>query len=486
MTNQEKKPLQVLFASFEAEPFSKTGGLGDVAGSLPGYIASRALDIRVVLPNLSIVPQQYKDKMVRIAEFEVPLSWRKQYCGLLQLRHKGVTYYFLDNEYYFNRAKVYGEMDDGERVAFFSKALLECIRYIPDFMPDVLHCNDWHTALAPVFLREHYRHLPGYNRMKTVFTIHNLKFQGIFPASMMGDVLGLHDTPAAHQMVEGDVLNMLMGAARYSDRLTTVSPSYADEICTPYYGEKLDWLFNQRREVLSGILNGIDYKKFDPTADPAIPIPFDAENLDKKRENKILLQQELALEVDADIPMFVVISRLTEQKGLDLINYNLPEIVNRRMQLVVLGVGDKQYEEAFSWYAGQYPDKIAARLLFDEPLSHRLYACADVLLMPSRFEPCGLAQMMAMRYGCMPLVRETGGLKDSVRPYNQYTGEGTGFSFANYNAHELMNTIDTALTVWYENPEHWTQLQKAAMAEDMSWHASAKKYRALYRDLVKE
>ena len=486
MTAEAKKPLQVLFASFEAEPFSKTGGLGDVAGSLPGYISTAAIDIRVILPNLNVIPEKYKAKMEKIAEFEVPLGWRRQYCGLLTLRLKGVTYYFIDNEFYFNRTKVYGEGDDGERIAFFAKAILESIRYIPDFMPQILHCNDWHTALTPVFLHEHYRQIPGFDRMKTVFTIHNLKFQGVFPGHLLSDVLGLHECPAAAQLMYGDAVNFMQGACRYSDRLSTVSPSYADEICTAYYGENMDWLFNERRSVLSGILNGIDTKKYDPMDTPVINHPFDAESLDLKKKNKEELQAELGLEVNADIPMFVVVSRLTEQKGLDLVTYNLPAIVERGMQLVILGVGTPEYEEAFRWYADRYPGKVAAVLSFNEPMSRRMYACGDVLLMPSRFEPCGLAQMMAMRYGCLPLVRETGGLKDSVQPYNQYTGEGTGFSFANYNAHELLNTIDTALDVWYNKPEQFVGLQKNAMAADFSWRASAKKYRALYRELVQE
>ena len=486
MKNEAKKPINILFASFEAEPFMKTGGLGDVAGTLPSYIQGAGFDIRVILPKLSVIPEKYRAKMEPIACFDVQLSWRKQYCGLLTLKHKGVTYYFLDNEYYFKRDRVYGDYDDGERIAFFSKAILESILHMPDFMPDILHCNDWHTALTPVYLREKFMGIPGFDKMKTVFTIHNLKFQGVFPGSVLGDVLGLHDCPAAGQLMYGDAVNYMQGAIRYSDRLTTVSPTYAEEICTPYYGEGMDWLFSERKSVLSGILNGIDTKKYDPMTDKAVEIPFDANSLDLKRRNKEKLQAELGLTVDADLPMFVVVSRLTEQKGFDLITYNLPEIVRRDMQFVVLGVGEARFEEAFRWYAAANPEKICACIAFDELLSRRLYACGDVLLMPSRFEPCGLAQLMAMRYGTLPLVRETGGLRDTVRPYNQYTGDGTGFSFANYNAHELMGTIDTALDVWKNHPDDWHTMQKTAMAEDFSWRVSAKKYRALYRDLVKD
>ena len=486
MKNEAKKPINILFASFEAEPFMKTGGLGDVAGTLPSYIQGAGFDIRVILPKLSVIPEKYRAKMEPVACFDVQLSWRKQYCGLLTLKHKGVTYYFLDNEYYFKRDRVYGDYDDGERIAFFSKAILESILHMPDFMPDILHCNDWHTALTPVYLREKFMGIPGFDKMKTVFTIHNLKFQGVFPGSVLGDVLGLHDCPAAGQLMYGDSVNYMQGAIRYSDRLTTVSPTYAEEICTPYYGEGMDWLFSERKSVLSGILNGIDTKKYDPMTDKAVEIPFDADSLELKRRNKEKLQAELGLTVDADLPMFVVVSRLTEQKGFDLITYNLPEIVRRDMQFVVLGVGEARFEEAFRWYAAANPEKICACIAFDELLSRRLYACGDVLLMPSRFEPCGLAQLMAMRYGTLPLVRETGGLRDTVRPYNQYTGDGTGFSFANYNAHELMGTIDTALDVWKNHPDDWRTMQKTAMAEDFSWRVSAKKYRALYRDLVKD
>ena len=486
MKNEAKKPINILFASFEAEPFMKTGGLGDVAGTLPSYIQGAGFDIRVILPKLSVIPEKYRAKMEPVACFDVQLSWRKQYCGLLTLKHKGVTYYFLDNEYYFKRDRVYGDYDDGERIAFFSKAILESILHMPDFMPDILHCNDWHTALTPVYLREKFMGIPGFDKMKTVFTIHNLKFQGVFPGSVLGDVLGLHDCPAAGQLMYGDAVNYMQGAIRYSDRLTTVSPTYAEEICTPYYGEGMDWLFSERKSVLSGILNGIDTKKYDPMTDKAVEIPFDADSLELKRRNKEKLQAELGLTVDADLPMFVVVSRLTEQKGFDLITYNLPEIVRRDMQFVVLGVGEARFEEAFRWYAAANPEKICACIAFDELLSRRLYACGDVLLMPSRFEPCGLAQLMAMRYGTLPLVRETGGLRDTVRPYNQYTSDGTGFSFANYNAHELMGTIDTALDVWKNHPDDWRTMQKTAMAEDFSWRVSAKKYRALYRDLVKD
>ncbi len=476
--------IGILFAAFEAEPFSKTGGLGDVAGSLPQYIKTAKYDIRVVLPKLNIIPDVYVSKMRYITEFKVRLSWRDQGCGLWELKRNGITYYFLDNEYYFSRGRVYGEFDDGERVAFFSKAALEFLQYV-DFEPQILHCNDWHTALMPVFLREFYNDHPKYRDIKTVFTIHNLKFQGKYSGMLLGDVLGLMNTSAAHQIMQGEAVNFLQGAVIYSDRVTTVSPTYAGEICSPYYGEGLSWLFARRRDVLSGILNGIDNKRYDPETDLQIPVHFTADTLNKKAEAKLLLQKEFGLPQDPDIPLFAVISRLTEQKGLDLITYNLPKFAGRRMQLAILGVGEPNFEEAFSWYAGKCPDHVAARIMFDEGMSRRMYAASDVMLVPSRFEPCGLTQMIAMRYGTLPLVRETGGLKDSVQPYNKFTGEGNGFSFSNYNAHEFWRTVESALDVWENNHDNWVKMQKTAMATDFGWHNSAVKYRRLYDELLR-
>ncbi|MDO5441438.1 MAG: glycogen synthase GlgA [Bacillota bacterium] len=482
--NTKKSQVKILLAAFEADPFYKSGGLGDVAGSLPRYVASDNYDIRVILPKLSTIPQKYVDKMQFIESFTVPLGWRNQYCGLFELKFSGVRYYFVDNEFYFNRPKVYGEFDDGERIAFFSKAVLESIEHMNGFIPDVLHCNDWHTALTPVFLREQYMQVPGFDQIKTIFTIHNLKFQGMFSADMIGNILGLAGTPAESQIKMGDAVNFMQGALRYSDMLTTVSPSYAKEICTPYYGEHMDGLFNARRASLVGILNGIDYKEFDPLYDKNIEFHFSDKTIQNKKKNKLKLQEELGLEVDETIPMYTIISRLTEQKGLDLVTYILPQLMERKMQLVILGVGDQKYEEAFTWYANNNPKKVAALMKFDAKLSNVLYAASDALLVPSRFEPCGLTQMMAMRYGTLPIVRETGGLKDSVAPYNEYTGSGTGFSFANFNAHELLSTIDNSLMVWYDRPKDWLKMQKQAMKKDYSWRSSAKQYRKLYRKIA--
>ncbi len=482
--NTKKEKVSILLAAFEATPFFKSGGLGDVAGTLPRYVVSDNYDIRVILPKLGNIPQKYVDKMEYMESFSVPLGWRNQYCGLFNLKFMGVTYYFIDNEFYFRRSQAYGEFDDGERIAFFSKAILESIMHIPDFMPDILHCNDWHTALTPVYLREYYMQIPGFERIKTIYTVHNLKFQGMFSDTLIGNILGLAGTPAENQIRIGSAVNYMQGALKYSDILSTVSPTYAEEICTPYYGEHMDGIFNARKASLVGILNGIDYKEFDPLHDKYIDYHYSIQTVKNKVNNKLQLQKELGFEVNPDIPMYVLISRLTEQKGLDLVTYILPQLMERRMQLVVLGIGDRQYEEAFAWHASQHPEKMAALLKFDATLSNRLYAAGDAILIPSRFEPCGLTQMMAMRYGNLPIVRETGGLKDSVIPYNEFTGEGTGFSFANYNAHELLATIDNSLTVWYENPKAWAKMQKQAMKKDYSWHSSAKQYRKLYRTLA--
>ncbi len=477
--------MKVLFASFECQPFFKSGGLGDVAGSLPGYIKAPQYDVRVILPKLSSIPEKYKAQMEYIRSFDVPLGWRKQYCGLFMLKLNGVTYYFLDNEYYFKRMKAYGEFDDGERVAYFSKALVEAIQYLPGFMPDILHCNDWHTALAPVFLRECYQNRAGYDRMKTVFTIHNLKFQGQFSEFLFYDICGLGGTPAEHQMVSGGGVNYMAGAVHYADRVTTVSPSYAEEICTPYYGEHMEGLFIERKPVLSGILNGIDYNEYDPAKDKMIPNNYSVSDLSGKRKNKQAFQKAHGLSAKKDIPMLSIISRLTEQKGFDLVTYILPHLAERGVQLVILGVGERQYEEAFRWYANKYPAQFCFLDTFNVALSHEIYAASDLFIMPSRFEPCGLSQMMAMRYGTLPVVRETGGLRDSVVPYNKYTGAGTGFSFANFNAHELLDCIDRALEVYKKQPKEWEKLIVNAMSTDFSWTAAAKQYRKLYRELVK-
>lgn len=478
------KKLQVLFAAFEAAPFVKTGGLGDVAGSLPAALKNRSCEVRVILPKLHQIPESYRKKMETLCVFEVPLGWRKQYCGIQTLKLGKIQYYFVDNEFYFARDNVYGYGDDCERVAYFSKAVLECLQHLDDFFPDVIHANDWHTALIPVFLREQYQSLAQYRNIRTVFTIHNLKFQGICHRFFLGDLLGLDKCKnAADQLRWGhDSINFLQSALYYSDCITTVSPTYAREICTTAYGEGLEGVLNQRRDRLSGILNGIDQTKYTPAA---AQYPFSVGDFSGKRACKAALQEELGLPVQPDTPLMVLISRLTDQKGLDLLAGCIGSLLSQDVQLAVLGTGEPHYQHLLESCASLRPDRMAVRFAFDEPLSLRMYAGADLLLMPSLFEPCGLNQMIAMAYGTLPVVRETGGLRDSVTPYNQYTGEGCGFSFRNVSAQELEQCIQTALTVYRENKPAWETLMTQAMSHDFGWSASAANYLALYRKLLK-
>ncbi|MDE6635816.1 MAG: glycogen synthase GlgA, partial [Lachnospiraceae bacterium] len=480
--------MNVLFAAFEAVPFLKTGGLGDVAGSLPPALKKAGCDVRVIIPKFLDMPDEYKSKLEHVTDFYVPLGWRNQYCGIEQLEHNGVTYYFVDNEAYFARHGAYGYFDDGERIAFFSKAIVECIQYLPDFECDVLHCNDWHTALAPVFLREFYGGIPLYDNIKTVFTVHNLKFQGQFTDLILGDILGLsHIAPAAQQLrCDRTSINYMQGALCYSDILSTVSPTYAGEIQNSYYGEHMEKIFQRRNHVLYGILNGIDTDVYNPEKDMDIAKQFSSDNIDGKKECKRAIQEELGLEQNPDIPLIIMIGRLTEQKGMDLVKKVLDELMRESVQVAILGTGDREYEDTLRYFENVYRGKLSARIMFDEKLSHRMYAGADMILMPSRFEPCGLSQMIAMAYGTLPIVREVGGLKDSVKPYNMYTGEGTGFSFANYNAHEMLFTIKNAIYVYYNKKDDWNKLQQTAMNEDFSWSQAAESYVDMYLRLHPE
>lgn len=475
--------MKILFAAFEAVPFIKTGGLGDVAGSLPAALQAQDCEIRVILPKLRQIPSKYRQEMQHLCDFNVPLGWRNLYCGIETLTVDNVKYYFVDNEFYFARDAAYGYGDDCERVAFFSKAILECLQHLPDFFPDVIHANDWHTALVPVFLHEQYSSVPGYENIRSVITIHNLKFQGICNEHNLGDLLALHNCKNAYDQLHWgyDCINFLQGALYYADYITTVSPTYAEEICTATYGENLDGILNQRHDRLCGILNGIDTVKFSPAK---AAIPFSAEDLSGKAACKAALQEEAGLPVRADAPLMVLISRLTDQKGLDLLASSLDQLMQEDIQLFVLGTGDKYYEGLLANFQNRYPDKIVLKCAFDEPLSVRMYAGADLFLMPSLFEPCGLSQMISMGYGTLPLVRETGGLKDSVKPYNQFTGEGTGFSFASARPDDLYHCIMNAVAVYRDNPDAWKQLQKQAMAEDFGWGASAKSYIAVYEQIL--
>lgn len=525
----QNNKIKVLFAAFEAAPFFKTGGLGDVAGSLPGAMlaAVRAdksdkngaedksnaeVEVRVILPKFAALDEWLEKNrelcpagLAHVVDFRVPLAWRWQYCGIEELEYNGVVYYFVDNEYYFKRERLYGYGDDAERIAYFAKAVVEAMQYLPGFFPDILHCNDWHTALSPVFLREQYREAPGYDRVRTVFSVHNLKFQGVFGPEVLGDVLGLHECRAAREQLlvrksnnrennnkesnsGNECVNYMRGAVCYSDRLLTVSPAYADEICTPDCGEGLESIFARRRSRLGGILNGINTVEYDPASDKYIPAVFSGgENGDMTGKEccKRELQRSLGLEVRQEVPLAVLVSRLTEQKGIDLLLHILAELLAEDIQVAVLGVGEERYEQAFRWFAGEYPGKFACELTFDDALAHRFYAGADMLLMPSRFEPCGLSQMIAMRYGALPIVRATGGLKDSVVPYDEVSGRGNGFSFADYNAHQLLFTIKDALALWRQ-PEKWQQVRMQAMQTNNSWRRSADEYLAVYRELYNE
>ena len=478
---------KILFAAFEASPFIKTGGLGDVSGALPVHLKNDEFDVRVILPLISSIPEEYKSRMKFVTSYEVELGWRNQYCGLFTLMKGGVKYYFLDNEYYFKRGQVYGEFDDAERVAFFSKAVLETVRYISkNFKPDIIHCNDWHTALIPVYLKELYSGDPLFDPIKTVFTIHNLKFQGMYSKFVTGDVCGLGGTPAEEQMMHFDAVNFLKGAVIYSDAVTTVSPTYAEEICTAEYGEGLDGLFRETHYKLSGFINGIDRKNYDPKTDGALAVNYDESTLDKKVQNKLALQKELGLEEDPDVPLFAMVSRLTTQKGANLLAELLPEFRERKMQLAVLGTGDYLYEHAIADFAYHNQSRFAARITFDEKLSRRFYAGADVFLMPSEFEPCGLAQMISMRYGTLPLVRETGGLKDTVKGYWDYGNTANGFSFKDFDTNGLRSAVDLAIGLWYGQKDTWKELQQNAVSMHFGWEESAEKYLELYKSLLKQ
>lgn len=471
--------MRVLYGAFEAAPFVKTGGLGDVAGSLPGALKQEGCDVRVILPKLKQIPQHYRDEMQHLCDFYVHLGWRNQYCGIETLTLGDVQYYFVDNEFYFYRDAAYGYGDDCERAAYFSKAILETLQHLPDFFPDVVHVNDWHTALVPVFLHEQYQGIEAYRSIKTVFTIHNLKFQGICGEYALGDLLGLHESGTAQNRLHWgyDAINFMQGALYTSDYITTVSPSYAKEICSDTYGETLNGVLSCRRDRLAGILNGIDTKKYSPEN---APVPFSRQDMAGKKVCKASLRRELGLPEAPEIPLLVLISRLTDQKGLALLRDALPRLMEEPLQIAVLGTGEETYERLFQSYAAAYPDKMAVRCVFDEPLSCRMYAGGDMLLMPSLFEPCGLSQMIAMAYGTLPVVRETGGLRDTVRPYNKYTGVGTGFGFRNPSGQELLDCILAAASLYRDEPEVWTALCRQAMAENFGWTASAREYRRIY------
>ena len=480
---ETSKKMQIVFASAECAPFVKTGGLGDVAGSLPAALVRAGAEVIVMVPKYATIKDEYKAQMEHFSDFNVSLGWRNEYCGLEKLEHDGVTYMFIDNERYFARDYPYGFFDDGERFAFFSKAITESLQHLPaGFECDILHCNDWQTALAPVFLREFYQGLPLYDRVKTVFSIHNVAFQGQFSDTVMEDILGVAHIPAAASQLRCDAcsVNYMLGALRYADAITTVSPTYAGEIQTPEFGEGLDGVLRERSYALQGILNGIDVAGFDPATDKRIAANYTVEDRSGKAVCKAKLQEELGLEVRDDRPLMVMVTRLTRQKGMDLVMYALDRILAGGVQVAVLGTGDRDYEDGLRYFQDKYPGTMAARIEFDPALSQRMYAAADMFLMPSKFEPCGLSQIIAMRYGTLPIVRETGGLKDTVIPYNEFTGEGTGFSFSNFNGDEMGDAVFRAARLFWDNREAWNQLVTQAMSQDFSWTRSADKYLDLY------
>lgn len=480
---QTSKKMQIVFASAECAPFVKTGGLGDVAGSLPAALVRAGAEVIVIVPKYATIKDEYKAQMEHFSDFYVSLGWRNEYCGLEKLEHDGVTYMFIDNERYFARDYPYGFFDDGERFAFFSKAITESLQHLPaGFECDILHCNDWQTALAPVFLREFYQGLPLYDRVKTVFSIHNVAFQGQFSDTVMEDILGVAHIPAAASQLRCDAcsINYMLGALRYADAITTVSPTYANEIQTPEFGEGLDGVLRERSYALQGILNGIDVAGFDPATDKRIAANYTVEDRSGKAVCKAKLQEELGLEVRDDRPLMVMVTRLTRQKGMDLVMYALDRILAGGVQVAVLGTGDRDYEDGLRYFQDKYPGTMAARIEFDPALSQRMYAAADMFLMPSKFEPCGLSQIIAMRYGTLPIVRETGGLKDTVIPYNEFTGEGTGFSFSNFNGDEMGDAVFRAARLFWDNRDAWNQLVTQAMSQDFSWTRSADKYLDLY------
>ena len=479
--------MKILFAASESVPFVKTGGLADVVGALAPVLAREGHDVRVVIPLFSAIPQEYTDRVSHVCDFEVQLGWRRQYCGIEKLVTDGVTWYFVDNKYYFGRPYIYGMGgDEYERFGFFCRSVLNMLPLI-DFQPDVIHAHDWQSGMIPALLKIQYAHLPFYAKIKTVFTIHNLQYQGIFGIREVQDVLGLGDSLWTEDKLECyGCANFMKAALVYSDLITTVSPSYAEEIQTAYYGERLDGLLRSRKDSLFGVLNGIDMKDYDPATDTRIAQTYSCDDLAGKARCKQFLQETLELNVDPDVPVIGMVGRLSNQKGLDLVDYVIADIMRQNVQLVVLGMGEGRYFNLFSWAEGEYKGRVAARFTMDHALAHQIYAGTDLFLMPSQFEPCGLSQMIAMRYGAVPIVRETGGLRDTVLSYNEATGEGNGFTFFNYNAHDMLHTIERAVDYYTNHRDIWNMLQQRGMRGDYSWTHSAGEYLKLYNSIFEE
>lgn len=476
------KSLNILFISTEAEPFAKSGGLGDVIGSLPRELSKLGADARVMLPLFKSIHHQYQSKMKFIKDFTVTLSWRTQYCGIFEMEYEGVTFYFIDNEQYFSRDAYYGYYDDGERFAYYSKAALEALKWM-DFDPEILHCSEWQTAMVPVYLKTLFRGNPAYNNLKTVFTIHNIEYQGKFDSSILQDLLGISEADRGILEYDG-AINYMKGAVVTCDRLTTVSSSYAQEITDPFYGRGLENIIKENRYKLSGILNGIDTNLYNPYRDPYIFSKFSKNSPEKKIENKKALQETLGLEKDAEVPVIAMIGRLAEHKGIDLVTSVFDEMMKEKIQLVLLGTGELKYEDFFRMKAKDYKGRMSVSTKFSAELANRIYAGADLFLMPSISEPCGLAQMISLRYGTIPIVRETGGLKDSITPYNPETGTGNGITFLSVNAQDMIGAIKRALKLYWDK-EQWATLVANGMKSDLSWKTSSKEYMKLYKDMLK-
>ena len=472
---------RILFVAAEALPYVKTGGLGDVAAALPKALVKEGYDVRVVLPLYFNIPDKFRTTMQYLGCCYVSLAWRYQYCGVFTQKYDGVTYYFLDNEYYFKRNGIYGHYDDAERFAFFSKAALEALP-IMNFTPDIIHCHDWHTGLTPVYLDVYYRNVPYCKNARTVFTIHNIQFQGKYGNEICDDILGLPADKKSLVQYQNCV-NFMKGAIECSNKVTTVSPTYANEILNSYYSFGLQDILGARKYKLSGIINGIDVETNDPATDKALFKNYDKNTVADKAANKKGLQQMLNLDQNPNVPVIGMVTRLTEQKGMELIASVFEEILSKGVQMVVLGSGDWKYESLLKDMQKRFPDKLRAVLGFSGDLASKIYAGADIFLMPSKFEPCGLSQMISMRYGTIPIVRETGGLKDTVVPYNGVTRQGTGFTFYSYNAHDMLYAIERAVGLYYDYKDDWKQLVQNAMSQDFSWNNICKQYIALYENL---
>ncbi len=476
---------KIAYIASECVPFIKTGGLADVVGTLPHKFDRNEYDVRIIIPKYMCLPEKYRNNMKYLTHFHMDIGWKQQYVGVMYLEYEGVPVYFIDNEYYFNGYNIYGDLKwDIEKFCYFSKAALSILPSI-GFQPDILHCHDWQAGLVPVYLRTMFSNNPFYSNMKSIMTIHNLQFQGNWDIETIQDYSGLPDyvfTPDKLEFKKD--ASMLKGGLVYADKITTVSNTYAQEIQTPYFGEGLDGLLRARWQSLWGIINGIDYEVYDPAKDKKIPHRYNIKNFKKEKvKNKVALQKELHLPEDPNAYMIGIVSRLTDQKGLDLVDRAMNDIMTDGTQLVVLGTGDRRYEDMFRYYQGIHPAKLSANIYFSDELSHKIYAACDSILVPSRFEPCGLTQLMALRYGALPIVRETGGLKDTVQPYNEFEGTGTGFSFANYDPRELLNTINYSKRIYFDDKEAWTAMQKRAMEQNFSWSNSAKIYEELYNQI---